>query len=123
MREKNNLITKQNQAIEQIIAERRKEHQTLFQNTLEVITKRVEASQKDKASEEMQKQIMVEKDQIEKLNGQIDSVEALIKDKQNEYKEKVRLELGELNEMKNQEIARIHDIQQKTRDLIVKNEV
>lgn len=76
MREKNNLITKQNQAIEQIIAERRKEHQDLFQNTLQVITKRVEAASKDKASQEMQKLIMVEKEHIEKLNSQIDSVEA-----------------------------------------------
>jgi len=52
----------------------------------------------------LQQQIITEKEAIEKFNAQTDDIERKIKEVHVGYKEQVRLELGDYNEMKNQEI-------------------
>jgi len=49
-------------------------------------------------------------------------VEKQIKEVHNSYKEQVKLELGELNELKTQESQRRQEIKSKIRDLVVKIE-
>ena len=92
--------------MESRINSRRKEHTTLFENTLSVIKQRVEAQlagkdepQKAKI-EELYQQIIDQKKEIESMNNSIELYEKQIKECQIQYKEQVRLELGELNEIK-----------------------
>lgn len=84
-------IQNQNEQMEKRISGRREEHQSLFQNTLKVISARVEEHQKDKSEsnqiQQLQKQIISEKETIEKINKEIDAQEKKIKEVHLNYKE------------------------------------
>lgn len=80
----------------------------LFHTTLDIITRRVgdyekEQSRKGNSVErfsQLQTKVIEEKKRIENLNDLIDHQEKKIKEIQFQYKEQVKLELGEINEQK-----------------------